>query len=182
MRFLARLGLGLCGLALVTSAVVKADDPAAPPSNAVVPQAAQVAGHHHKGLFGWRHCVECQRAYAKKRDGVDVPPPPSTAAAAAMAGTIVHDHNHGAPCAACQGGHCRERAGERRGVISSGSCGGGWAGHGRQPSARICRRGRRRAKAGGCGPRPGWRFAGSSEPMEQPSARLDAAAGGRRAF
>ena len=61
MRFLARLGLGLCGLALVTSAVVKADDPAAPPSDAVVPQAAQVAGHHHKGLFGWRHCVECQR-------------------------------------------------------------------------------------------------------------------------
>ena len=48
MRFLARLGLGLCGLALVTSAVVKADDPAAPPSDAVVPQAAQVAGHHHK--------------------------------------------------------------------------------------------------------------------------------------
>ncbi|MGZ3384343.1 MAG: hypothetical protein ACXWNF_05330 [Isosphaeraceae bacterium] len=104
MLFLARLGLGLCGLALVTSAVVKADDPAAPPSDAVVPQAAQVAGHHHKGLFGWRHCVECQRAYAKKRDGVDVPPPPSTAAAAAMARPIVHDHNHGAPCAACQAG------------------------------------------------------------------------------
>lgn len=104
MRFLARLGLGLCGLALVTSAVVKADDPAAPPSDAVVPQAAQVAGHHHKGLFGWRHCVECQREYAKKRYGVDVPPPPSTAAAAAMARPIVHDHNHGAPCAACQAG------------------------------------------------------------------------------
>ncbi len=104
MRFLARLGLGLCGLALVTSAVVKADDPAAPPSNAVVPQAAQVAGHHHKGLFGWRHCVECQRAYAKKRDGVDVPPPPSTTAAAAMAGTIVQDQNHRADCATCQAG------------------------------------------------------------------------------
>ncbi|MGZ3336183.1 MAG: hypothetical protein ACXWOV_13760, partial [Isosphaeraceae bacterium] len=104
MRFLARLGLGLCGLALVTSAVVKADNPAAPPSDAVVPQTAQVAGHHHKGLFGWRHCVECQRAYAKKRDGVDVPPPPSTAAAAAMARPIVHDHNPGAPCAACQAG------------------------------------------------------------------------------
>src|SRR5208337_3075762 len=104
MRFLARFSVGLCGLALVTSAVVKADDPAAPPSDAVVPQAAQVAGHNHKGLFGWRHCVECQRAYAKKRDGVDVPPPPSTAAAAAMAGPIVHDHNHGTNCAACQAG------------------------------------------------------------------------------
>src|SRR5271165_6837676 len=103
MRFLARLGLGLCGLALVTSAVVKADDPAAPHSDAVVPQAAQVAGHNHKGLFGWRHSVECQREYAKKRYGVDVPPPPSTAAAA-MAGPIVHDHNQGAGCAACQAG------------------------------------------------------------------------------
>ena len=38
MRFLARLCLGLCGLALVTSAVVKADDPAPPPSDAAVPQ------------------------------------------------------------------------------------------------------------------------------------------------
>jgi len=104
MRFLARFSVGLCGLALVTSAAVKADDPAAPPSETVVPQAAQVADHHHKGLFGWRHCVECQRAHAKKWDGVDVPPPPSTAAAAAMAGPIVHDHNHGVPCAACQAG------------------------------------------------------------------------------
>ncbi len=102
MRFLARLCAGLCGLALVASAVVKADDPAPPPSDAAVPQAAQVAGHHHKGLFGWRHCVECQRAYAKKHSGVDVPPPPSTAEAAAMAGPIVHDHSHGTGCAACQ--------------------------------------------------------------------------------
>ncbi len=104
MRFLARFSAGLCGLALVTSAVVKADDPAAPPSNTAVPQAAQVAGHHHKGLFGWRHCVECQRAYAKKRDGVDVPPPPSTPAGAAMAGTVVQDQNLGAGCAVCPAG------------------------------------------------------------------------------
>ena len=76
MRFLARISAGLCGLALVTSAMVKADDPAPPPSDATVPQAAQVTGHHHKGLFGWRHCVECQRAYAKKHYGVDVPPRP----------------------------------------------------------------------------------------------------------
>jgi hypothetical protein len=102
MRFLARFSAGLCGLALVTSAAVKADDPAPPPSDAAVPQAAQAAGHNHKGLFGWRHCVECQRAYAKKHYGVDVPPPPSSPAAAALAGPIVHDHNHGVPCAACQ--------------------------------------------------------------------------------
>jgi hypothetical protein len=105
MRFLARLGLVLCGLALITSAMVRADDPAAPPpSEAAVPHAAQVTGHSHQGLFGWRHCVECQRAWAKKHDGVDVPPPPSSPAAAAMAGTIVHDHNQGTPCAACQVG------------------------------------------------------------------------------
>src|SRR5271166_6783936 len=109
MRFLARFSAGLCALALVTSAVVKADDPAPPaarpPSDAAVPQAAQVTGHNHKGLFGWRHCVECQRAYAKKHYGVDVPPPPSTPPAAVqVAGTIVHDHNHGTPCAACQSG------------------------------------------------------------------------------
>jgi hypothetical protein len=32
--------------------------------------------HHHHGLLGRRHCVECQRAHAKAADGVDVPPPP----------------------------------------------------------------------------------------------------------
>ena len=35
------------------------------------------AKHHHKGLFGWRHCVECQRARVKAHDGIDIPPPPS---------------------------------------------------------------------------------------------------------
>lgn len=105
MRLLARLGLALCGLALATSGMVKADEPMAPPpSDAAVPRAAQVAGHHHKGLFGWRHCVECQRAWAKKHDGVDVPPPPSSPAAAAMAGTGVHYHSQGTACAVCQAG------------------------------------------------------------------------------
>ncbi len=37
------------------------------------------AQHHHKGLFGWRHCVECQRARVKAHDGIDIPPPPSQA-------------------------------------------------------------------------------------------------------
>ncbi len=105
MRSLARLGLGVCGLALVTTAVVKAQDPAALPARTVVPQGGQVSGHHHEGLFGWRHCVECQREMARKRDGVDVPPPPSSPyAAAPMNGTIVHQHNGAVPCAACQAG------------------------------------------------------------------------------
>ncbi len=104
MRSLARSSLALCALALVTSAAVRADDAPAMPGNPAAPQNSQVSGHHHQGLFGWRHCVECQRAMAKKRDGVDVPPPPMTAAGAAMGGTVVHEHIQGAPCAACQAG------------------------------------------------------------------------------
>ena len=102
MRFRARFGLGLCGLTLFAAGVAKADDAAVPPKNGAAPAlasapatargdvpesrkpadrlvrtASQAAGHHHKGLFGWRHCVECQRAWVKKHDGVDVPPPPS---------------------------------------------------------------------------------------------------------
>ena len=92
MRFLARFGLGLCGLALLASparpcAGRSAADRLSSPATAADGQAA---GHHHKGLFGWRHCVECQRAMAKKRDGVDVPPPPSMMPAGVMAGQVVH--------------------------------------------------------------------------------------------
>ena len=105
MRFLARLSLGLCGLALVTSAVVKADDPAAPPSNA-----ARAAGCSGGPVITTRVSLvggivsNASAQYAKKHDGVDVPPPPSTPAAAAMAGTIIHDHNQGTACAVCQAG------------------------------------------------------------------------------
>ncbi len=107
MRLLARSGLCLCSLALVAVPIANAQPPAmngaggqpvyyGQPANSGQPayngqpmyngQAAyngqpayngQAPGHHHKGLFGWRHCTECQRAYAKARDGVDVPPPPS---------------------------------------------------------------------------------------------------------
>jgi hypothetical protein len=45
--------------------------------------------HHHKGLLGWRHCVECQRARAKARDGIDVPPPPSQPGMVYQGQTIV---------------------------------------------------------------------------------------------
>ncbi|MGO9464977.1 MAG: hypothetical protein ACLQVF_12595 [Isosphaeraceae bacterium] len=56
--------------------------------------------HNHKGLFGRRHCVECQRAYAKRHYGVDVPPPPSFAPGVAMQGQVVTAP--GARCAACE--------------------------------------------------------------------------------
>ncbi len=103
MRFLARFGLGLCGLALLISPLVKAQPPA-PVSNEALPAGVQVAGHQHKGLFGWRHCVECQRAWAKKHDGVDVPPPPSYMPAGVVPGQVVHEHMQGSQCAACEAG------------------------------------------------------------------------------
>jgi hypothetical protein len=111
MRFLARLGLGLCGLALSASPGVMADDGPAPIMDAgpqqqqrQQQQMVQAAGHHHKGLFGWRHCVECQRAMAKKRDGVDVPPPPAMIPASVMAGKAVDSHGNVVACDACQAG------------------------------------------------------------------------------
>ena len=80
MRFHARLVLGLYGLALAVPAVVMAaplgDDEAMPGAMGMAPPQAQAQPHHHKGLFGRRHCVECQRAYVKSHDGVDVPAPP----------------------------------------------------------------------------------------------------------
>lgn len=42
--------------------------------------------HHHHGLLGRRHCVECQRARIKAADGVDVPPPPGYPGGAPLAG------------------------------------------------------------------------------------------------
>ena len=56
--------------------LVKAQSPAAGDAPGP-PAAAPAKPHKHKGLFGARHCVECQRACVKKHDGVDVPPPPS---------------------------------------------------------------------------------------------------------
>jgi hypothetical protein len=103
MRILARFGLGLCGVVLGVASAARADDsPTAPDARTALSSQAQ--GHHHQGLFGWRHCVECQRAWAKKHDGVDVPPPPSNLPASVVPGQVVHDHNPGAACAACQAG------------------------------------------------------------------------------
>jgi hypothetical protein len=61
----------------------------------------QTQPHRHKGLFGWRHCVDCQRAYAKARYGVDVPPPPSFAPSMAMQGQVVAAP--GTRCTTCEG-------------------------------------------------------------------------------
>ncbi len=63
-------------------------------SNQVPPQ------HHHKGIFGRRHCVECQRAEAR-RHGFDIPPPPSFVPGAAVQGQAVMAP--GARCATCEG-------------------------------------------------------------------------------
>jgi hypothetical protein len=51
--------------------------PAAPIINAA--PGADPNTHNHKGLFGRRHCVACQRAAAKRESGIDVPPPPGMA-------------------------------------------------------------------------------------------------------
>ncbi len=103
MRVHARLVLGLFGLALAVPAWVVAaplgdGDPA---SEEVSPQPPP---HPHNGLFGWRHCVICQRARAKAESGVNVPPPPSAVPAPVVAG--VHDQvmlAPGATCPTCQG-------------------------------------------------------------------------------
>jgi hypothetical protein len=98
MRFHARLLLGACGLALAVPAVAFAQPPGyddAAAAAAGMPPQQQARPHHHKGLFGWRHCVECQRAYVKSHDGVDVPPPPSLGPGAAP--------GHLGKCETCQG-------------------------------------------------------------------------------
>ena len=66
---------------------------------------------------------------------------------------------------------CRERAcvsgrdrWSRCRVVPSGSCGGGWAGHGRQSAARLCSRGRWRAQMAGSQTRPRLAFRGQFRP------------------
>jgi hypothetical protein len=103
MRFRAHWLLGLCGLALAVPAAAMAaplgDDE---PGYAVVGGQPQQAPQHHKGLFHRRHCVECQRAYAKAHDGVDIPAPPPIVQGPVTQGQVV-----GTPagvCDVCQGG------------------------------------------------------------------------------
>jgi hypothetical protein len=98
MRFRARLILGVYGLALAAPAVVTAAGPGDDEAGyAVVGGQPQAAHHTHKGLLGRRHCVECQRAYVKAHDGVDIPAPPPIEPGVVMAGP-------GGRCATCEGG------------------------------------------------------------------------------
>jgi hypothetical protein len=107
MRFVARLGLGVFGLALVAAPAAKAQQPVPEEPNGsrpAVAAASPAAAHHHRGLFASRHCVECQRAWVKKHDGVDIPPPPSLLPPGVVASQVVHNHQQGMACAACEGG------------------------------------------------------------------------------
>ncbi len=90
MRRLNRLVPSLLGVAL-----------AVPLGGAAFGQAAattpEAATHDHKGLFGARHCPECQRMRFKARYGTEPPPIPTTPpeiAAQAQAGPHTHAHVH----------------------------------------------------------------------------------------
>jgi hypothetical protein len=64
----------------------------------MAPPQMKAEPHTHKGLFGRRHCVECQRAYYKAHDGVDVPAPPPIEPG--MQGQVISNGEH---CPTCQG-------------------------------------------------------------------------------
>lgn len=104
MSIRGRIAMGFMGLAMVAPAA-RAGDPddgtGAPSMAAAVDAPSRVtavAKHNHKGLFGWRHCTECQRARMKARDGVDIPAPPSL-----DPGVVAGSVAVGVPCPTCQG-------------------------------------------------------------------------------
>jgi hypothetical protein len=99
MRFRARLVLGLYGVALAVPGVVMAG-PLGDDESTVMQAPPQMQGepHHHKGMFGRRHCVECQRARVKAQDGIDVPAPPPIDSG--MQGQVMSSATH---CPTCQG-------------------------------------------------------------------------------
>ncbi len=105
MQVKGRWLLGLCGLALGIPGVVMADQPGDAQAPAAVgapdaPDQSPHRHHHHWTVFGRRHCVECQRAYVKAHDGVDVPAPPplEPGAMPAPAGALASK-----PCVTCEG-------------------------------------------------------------------------------
>lgn len=59
--------------------------PSSSPAMTAMARTAAAPAHHHHGILGRRHCVECQRAHAKAADGIDVPPPPGYAGAPMLA-------------------------------------------------------------------------------------------------
>ncbi len=178
MRILARFGLGLCGVVLGVASAAQADDSPAPP-DVTAALNAQAPGHHHKGLFGWRHCVECQRAWAKKHDGVDVPPPPSNVPAGVVPGQVVHDHSPGAGCAACQAGAVVTGPVTVVESYPPGHAVVGGPAMAANYSAGLCRGGgKRRPGNGRWGSGSGGRVAGRPDPLERtPDGRRRTAAG-----
>jgi hypothetical protein len=104
MRIRARLLLGLYGLMLVVPTIAAAaplgEDEAGYAAAGGQPP-SQPAPHHHKGLFGRRHCVECQRAYVKAHDGVDVGAPPVLPPGATIQGPVLAAQV--STCGPCQG-------------------------------------------------------------------------------
>jgi len=137
MRFSTRLVPGLLGLAFAAPMAVDAtaqefagpqaapivlEEGPAPAQAAARASSGPAAGHSHKGLMGRRSCTECQRARAKARDGVDVPPPPSALpqGAAPVAGHQ-HGHAHVAPASAVPCPSCEADAAAMGGTIVPGS-------------------------------------------------------------
>jgi hypothetical protein len=110
MRIQVRLLLGMLTLAIpaaVAAAPFGDNDgayagPGAGPGAAPAARSnSQPPPHHHKGLFGRRHCVECQRAYVKAHDGIDIPAPPALEQGAGMHGPMMAAQ--GGSCPTCQG-------------------------------------------------------------------------------
>jgi hypothetical protein len=104
MRIRARLLLGLYGLVLVVPTIAAAAPQGGDDAGYAVSggqPSSQPAPHTHKGLFGRRHCVECQRAYVKAHDGVDVGAPPVLPPGATIQGPVLAAQV--SSCAVCQG-------------------------------------------------------------------------------
>lgn len=93
MRFFARMGLAVLGLAVAAPHAVWADPPAS--------VASQPPGHvHRKGLFGrTKNCPECQRAKLQAQ-GINMPAPPPLPQGVVMEGGAVA----GASCPTCVAG------------------------------------------------------------------------------
>ena len=103
MRILARFGLGLCGVVLGVGSAARADDTPAPPESRRRPE-AQAPGIITRACSAGGIASSASGAWAKKHDGVDVPPPPSTLPAGVIPGQVVHDHGTAATCSACEAG------------------------------------------------------------------------------
>jgi len=100
MRIRARVLLGLYGLVLAVPTIAAAA-PLGDDEAGYATAGGQPPSHHHKGLFGRRHCVECQRAYVKSHDGVDVAAPPSLPPGATIRGPVLAAQVE--TCTVCQG-------------------------------------------------------------------------------